>query len=122
MIAPNSNSGSSEQDQPYYVSQDGLLALTISTDVDGEQLIGFHGFEWNVQISVLSELTHLSHEEARRTFIDDVLEDRAIIAVLRRHGEISDVWVTDAPKMDLQYVKEGESLEFRRWSGKTVDV
>lgn len=119
MIAPGNEPplDSDADEGVFHVSPDGLLALCMVRDVDGEWLLGFHGHDWNIQVSVLSELTGLSPEEATRQFVDDVLQDRAIIAILKSHGEIADVWVTESPKIDLQYVKEGESLSFRYWSG-----
>lgn len=114
--------GESGGDRPYYVTDDGLLALTVFQDVDGEALIGFHGFEWNIQVSILSEVLGTSPEEALQTFIADVLQDRSVIAILKMSGELCDVWITDSPKVDLQYVQFGEELSFRYWSGKAAPI
>lgn len=103
-----------------HVTSDGLLALTIVEDTDGESLIGFHGFEWNVQISELSELSGVSRPQALQDFLDDLFHDRSLIAVLSRRGEVVDAWITDDPQIDLQYIQEGEQLSFRYWSGTEV--
>ena len=123
MIAPQNEENDPlpySKSDVYHVSADGVLALTIVNDVDGEELIGFHGFDWSVQVSILSEVAGTSQDVARKKFIDDVLNDRSIIAVLSVHGETADVWITDEPKMDLKFLKEGENLSFRYWSGAKV--
>lgn len=111
----------SDDEHIFHVSSDGLLALTVKCDIDGDQLIGFHGYDWNLQASILSEITGLAIAEAIAVFIEDVLNDRSIIAVLDRGGVVQDVWVTNSPKTDLQYLRPGETLTFRYWSGKAVD-
>lgn len=118
MIAQGSQN--SEDDPVYHVSPDGLLALTVQSDVDGEQLIGFHGFDWSVQMSVLGELANEPAAAAGAKFIDSILRDQALIAVLEQNGMMVDVWITEDPKVDLNYLQEGESLSFRYWSGKTA--
>ena len=101
-----------------FVSPDGLLALSVTEDVDGDQLIGFHGFDWQVQASVLSEVTGLPVAQARQEFIDEVLNDNLLVAVLYQHEEIGDIWVTEDPEMDQSLLKPHEKLIFRYWSGK----
>ncbi|MEM7477564.1 MAG: hypothetical protein AAF483_21465 [Planctomycetota bacterium] len=126
MIAPldeaDDSSNSSEEGgaENYFVSPDGLLALTIVHDIDGEQLLGFHGFDWQVQISVLAEVTGLPAEQAKQEFIDDILSDKLLIAVLYQHNELGDIWVTDDPEMDKSFLKPNEKLEFRYWSGRAA--
>lgn len=115
-IAPESN-----EEPVYHVSPDGKLALTVIGDVDGEQLIGFHGFDWSVQMSILGEVTGTSPREAGMQFIQDVLQDKAMIAVLLSQGMITDVWITEDPKVDRNYLKPGEELQFRYWSGKSAE-
>lgn len=118
MIAVNPiDQAESEDDEPIcHVSPDGLLALIVVSDAEGETLIGFHGFDWHVTASALSHLSGLSELAACAKFVEDVLQNRATIAVLESHGEVLDIWVTDSPQTDLQVLKEGESLSFRYWS------
>ena len=115
MIAPN------DDEHHYHVSPDGLLAISVSNDIDGERLVGFHGFDWKVTVSSLSDESALEQDAALERFISDILEDRFTIAVLKRHGELTDVWVTDDPESDRQFLQAGEELVFRSWSGKILD-
>ena len=119
MISPgDSDQAKPEEDRIFLVSPDGDLALTMEIDIDGECLLGFHGFEWRQQGSVLSEQHGTTVDLACQTFIKQVIEDQAIIAVLSRHGERTDIWITEAPDDDLEYLQEGESILFRYWSGR----
>ncbi len=101
------------------VSPDGALALTIAEDVDGEELIGFHGFEWTVQVSVLGELSGKPAEDAKQAFVEEIRSDQLLIAVLYRFGEVADIWVTDDPEMDKNYLQANEKLVFRYWNGQS---
>jgi hypothetical protein len=104
-------------DPIYHVSPDGQLALTVLEAGDGEVHVCFHGFEWYTPASLLAEISGLKPERAVEHYIEQVLQDNALIAVLREEGEVRDVWVTDAPESDLQHQRPGESIEFRYWSG-----
>jgi hypothetical protein len=103
----------------YHVSPDGSLALTVVDAGDGELHVGFHGFEWYAPASLLAELSGLEPAVAVERYIESVLHDGVLIAVLRQEGEVQDVWITDAPESDLQHQRPGESLEFRYWSGRS---
>lgn len=107
-------------ENPFHISPDGSLALSAIDGVDGEKQVGFHGFDWKLEVSALSTECVPEPEEALEQFIEDVLEDRSIIAVLSKHGEMIDVWVTEDPKSDRSYVRDGEELHFRFWSGIRV--
>lgn len=122
MISPADDSGQDrEDDRIFVVSPDGELALTMEIDVDGECLLGFHGFEWRQQGSVLCEMYGTSVDEACQSFLQNIINDGAVIAVLSCHGDRADVWVTEDPREDLRYLKDGEKLEFRYWSGKSAN-
>ena len=116
MIAANEIPDDSSADR-FVVSDDGLLALSVYEDTDGESLIGFHGYEWRLQASSLVE-DEAQLEDAIDAYFRNVVEDRAMIAVLSEHGEIVDVWVTESPGDDQEYVRPGETLSFRTWSGR----
>lgn len=113
---------SADDEEFFQVSPDGALAISVRNDVDGEKLIGFHGFEWQVQVSSLSEEQGKETAAALDDFVKNILDDRSIIAVLRKHGEIVDVWVTDDPESDREFLQPGEELAFRNWSGAKLDV
>lgn len=122
MIAPSDHEHSAEDDANFHVSPDGLLALRVVRDVDGEELIGFHGFDWSVQIRILSELSGVPAEAAKQAFIDKVLSDVAIIAILKTQGVMMDAWVTEEPHIDLKFLKAHEEIEFRYWSGARPQI
>jgi hypothetical protein len=57
---------------------------------------------------------------AVRCYIDDILEDRAVIAVSRIGDGIRDIWVSDDPVSELRYKPKEETIEFRYWSGQRL--
>ncbi len=50
--------------------------------------------------------------------MEDLIDDRAIIAVSRVGGKIHDVWITDDPLSEMRYKPEEEDIKFRHWSGR----
>lgn len=115
MIAPR------DSDLPpadFHTSPDGQLALSIASDLSGETIIGFHGFDWAMEASHLAEASGLSLLEATQQFVRDILEDRSIIAILTVDGDVEDIWITEHPQSDLEQCTEAEELSFRYWSGK----
>ena len=122
MISPADENQETPEDRIFVVSPDGELALTVEIDVDGECLLGFHGFEWRQLGSVICEQYGTAIDEACESYLQNIITDGAVIAVLSSHGEKSDVWVTEDPNEDLQYLKDGESLAFRYWSGKLATL
>ncbi len=117
MIAANE----SANDDQFFTSPDGLLALAVVCTPEGETLIGFHGFEWYLQANSLTESSGLQEHLAIEKFVNDVLENRSLIAVLIVDGDIVDVWVTELPESDRSYCRDGETLLFRYWSGEIVE-
>lgn len=108
-----------------HVSPDGLLRLFALRNA-GDITIGFDGFGWHTHGDVLAGgytlagRDGLAPEEATRIFVADVMENRAVIALLRVAGSIRDVWVTDDVAKELKYQQEGEQLTFRFWDGTAV--
>ena len=100
------------------MSDDGLLKLIVCREDDGDTAIGFEGFDWHTHTDLLASSWGLSEPDALRRFVDEVLDDRAIIAVSRARGEVRDVWITDDPDSDLRYKTADETIEFRHWSAK----
>ena len=100
-------------------SPDGLLTLKVGREDDGDVCIGFDGYSWHTHADILASLFGLGEDEVVRQFVDDLLASRAIIAVARVGGEISDVWVADEPVPD-KYKPDKETIEFRYWDGRSV--
>ena len=103
-------------------SPDRLLRLIVTRDDDGDTMIGFDGYLWHTHGDILAALSGLTEEEAIREFIERIIGDGQIIVVSRVNGEIRDVWPTDDPQGEYKYKPPEESLEFRRWSGVSVQV
>jgi hypothetical protein len=100
-----------------HTSDDGLLKFVVHRDDDGDTTLGFEGFAWHTHADLLACRSELPEAEAVRDFINDVLEDRAVIAVSRIGNAICDVWITDDPTYELRYKPDEETIEFRYWSG-----
>jgi hypothetical protein len=100
-----------------HTSDDGLLKFMVCRDDDGDMALGFEGFAWHTHADLLRKLYGLPHDDAVGCFIDDILEDRAIIAVCWLGDTIRDVWINGDPASESKYKPEGETIEFRYWSG-----
>src|SRR5947209_771491 len=101
-----------------HTSDDGLLKLIVRRDDDGDTAVGFEGFPWHTHADILTSCSVLSEAVALRQFIEDVLGNRAVIAVCRVGGEARDVWVTNDPASELKYQRRDETIEFRYWRGR----
>ena len=97
-------------------SPDGALTLVISLE-DDENTIGFEGFEWHTHADLLAADTDLTPEEATQRFVEDVVSNHAIIAVLKLGNRIRDVWVTEDIDKEIRYQQPDEEIEFRYWDG-----
>jgi hypothetical protein len=101
-----------------HTSGDGQPKLIVCRYDDGDAAIGFAGFPWHTHADILAALSGLNEPDAIQRFIDDVLEERAIMAVSRVDGMAGDVCITDDPAGALRYKSEDEAIEFRYWSSK----
>src|SRR5688500_11084829 len=105
-----------------HLSPDEALTLVVSQD-DGEITIGFAGFEWHTHGDLLAagyrlvDVTELTPESAAMRFVEDVVSNRAIIAVLKSRNRIRDVWVTHDIDEELRSRQPDEEIEFRYWDG-----
>jgi hypothetical protein len=73
---------------------------------------------WHTHADILPALSGDSNTDAAlRRFVDDVLNGRKTIALLRDGARTVDAWVTDDPASDQAYIAPGEMLEFRLWDG-----
>ena len=102
-------------------SLDGLLRFLVLKDKSGDISLGFDKYSWHTHADILAELSGKSEAVAVRQFVDDLLQDRSIIAIERVGSEIQRVWITDDPRID-KYKPAEATMEFRRWSGQRVDV
>ena len=101
---------------------DGRFTLVVKYEGD-DILIGFAGFGWHTHGSVLAAnyalggVSGLTPEIAMRRFVEDIISNRAVIAVMKRDGVIRDVWITDDIEKELRYQQPDEAIEFRYWDG-----
>jgi hypothetical protein len=101
-----------------HTSPDGLLTLAVDALKDGDVAIGFHGYPWHTHADILASTDSMDETDAVRQFIDNVLNDRSLIAVQLIDGHIHDVWITDDPANDRKYRQSNEEIQFRYWSGR----
>jgi hypothetical protein len=99
-----------------HVSPDGLLRLNLQRDTHGVT-IGFNDFAWSTSGGFLASKWRISEDAAVTRFVDEVLSNRAIIAVALADSAIRDVWVTDRPAAELKYKRHEETIVFRFWNG-----
>jgi hypothetical protein len=101
-----------------HVSPDGLLRFLVVVYPDGDIALGFDGFPWHTHADILTSLLGLEPGEAIRRYVDDLLNDKSVIAVCGVPGEVRDVWITEEPARDATYPIEGEVIDLRYWSGR----
>ena len=103
-------------------SPDGALTLVVSHE-DDDITIGFDGFQWHTHGDVLAATyqlagaTDLTPEGATQRFVEDIVSNHAIIAVVKSGKRIRDVWVTDDVEKELRFEQAEEEIEFRYWNG-----
>jgi hypothetical protein len=101
---------------------DGRFTLVVKYE-DDDVLIGFAGFGWHAHGSVLAAnyalggVSGLTPETATRRFVEDIISNRAVIAVMKTDGTIRDVWITDDIETELRYKQPDEEIGFRYWDG-----
>ena len=86
-----------------HASADGLLTLAVESLKDGDVAIGFRGYPWHTHADILASINAMNETDAVRQFIDDVLNDRSLIAVQIIDNAIHDVWITDDPANECKY-------------------
>jgi hypothetical protein len=102
-----------------HFSPDGSLTFGVEDLGGGDVAIGFCGFPWHTHADILASMSGRSEDEAVRAYVDTVLDDSAVIAILSVDGVVSDVWITDDPESERQYIEPNENLQFRYWSGRS---
>ena len=115
-----------------HISVDGLLKFVACRDDNGDMILGFavvcregdNGitslFYGHTHADILASLSGLPEEVAVRCYIDDILEDRAVIAVSQIGDGIRDMWVSNDPVSELKYKPKEETIEYRYWSGQRL--
>lgn len=101
-----------------HASADSLLTLAVESLNDGDVAIGFRGYPWHTHADILASISSMNETDAVRQFIDDVLNDRSLIAVQIIDDVILDVWITGDPANDVKYKQSNEEIQFRYWSGR----
>ncbi|MCB9925561.1 MAG: hypothetical protein H6822_25650 [Planctomycetaceae bacterium] len=101
-----------------HLSPDGTLALQVKLLDGGDVAIGFRGHAWHTHADILASVSGCPESDAVRRFVEDVLADRAIIAVQSFDDVVHDVWITDDPSSHRKYQQANETLNFRYWSGR----
>lgn len=99
-----------------HVSPDGLLTLNLWRE-DDDVIVQFNDFAWSTSGEFLASKWGTVRDAAVTRFVDEVLGNRAIIAVAQAGTTIRDVWVTDRPDSELKYKRHEETIVFRFWDG-----
>lgn len=94
------------------------MRFVVATDDDGDVALGFDGYPWHTHADILAAVAGVVETDAVEQFVQDLLGNRAVIAISRVGGVIRDVWVTDDPSAEFRHLTEGESIELRLWHGK----
>jgi hypothetical protein len=100
-----------------HVSPDGRLRLLVEHDDGGDIIIGFAGVDSHTDGNVLGALSGLDTADAVGAYVDEILSDRALIAVATVKGEIRNICVVDDLSSVDRYKPADEQIELRRWSG-----
>jgi hypothetical protein len=105
-----------------HTSPDGSLVLLVDLTA-GDWTIGFQGYAWHTHGGILEWSGYDGTPEARtRAFVDDVIQSRRVIVVVRTDGKVSDVIVpddlVDLSKSFAKYAAPNEATEFRYWNGR----
>jgi hypothetical protein len=72
-----------------YTSSDQVLRFRVTRGNDGDVTLGFDGSAWHTHANLLVGWYGLTEGAAVHRFIEDLLQSRIIIAVVRREGTSS---------------------------------
>ena len=86
-----------------HTSPDGAFTFAVEDLGGGDVTIGFRGFPWHTHADILGSMAGHSEVEAVRAYVDSVLGDEAVIAVLTVDDVVSDVWITDDLESDRKH-------------------
>jgi len=99
-------------DEARYTTPDGKFTLLVVPD---EDLLGFEEYPWHTHGEFLASVYKVGSVPE---FLDALFADRLVMAVSRSGDTVHDVCVTADPEAEKEWVKEGEMLELRYWSGR----
>jgi len=99
-----------------YTSPDGRLTFTVARREDGVAL-GFDGFAWHTHADLLVGTFGPSEDIAVEQYVNALLANKLLIALVRDGRETLDIFITRDPQADLRYKPADERLEFRYWDG-----
>lgn len=96
-----------------HTSPDGTLTLIAERLPDEDDvIISFGDFPWHTHPDLLGGAA------GARALVDDVLSDRLSVAIERRDGEITDIFVSFDPSSEGENLPQGVTVELRTWSGR----
>jgi hypothetical protein len=95
-----------------YTTPDGKFTLVVDANHD---LLGFAGCPWHMHGEFLPNVYRIASVP---DFLDALFADRLVMAVSRAGDTVRDVCVTADPEGETEWIREGETLELRYWSGK----
>ena len=91
----------------------------------GDWTIGFDGYAWHTHGDILNAWGYEGTPEARtRALVDDIIQSRRVIALVRTGDRVSDIIVPDdlvdrpLSKHFAKYARPNETTEFRFWDGQ----
>src|SRR4051812_11842874 len=107
-----------------HTSPDDSMVLLVDL-TGGDWTIGFDGFAWHTHGDILDAWGYEGAPEARmRAFVDDIVQSRRVIALVRIDGNVREIRVpadlADRPlsKSFGKYAAPNETAEFRYWNGQ----
>ena len=98
-----------------YTTPDGQFTLLVEPAADA---IGFEDFPWHTHGDLLSRGNIFPGVSSVQEFLKALFADRLVIAVSRIGGTVQNVCISDDPDSEKAYVRDGETLELRYWSGR----
>jgi hypothetical protein len=105
------------QEEIVQTSPDGQITLAVVRTQE-DLVIGFLGYPWHTHADLLAQVYGLNEDAAVSKFIHEITNSEKTIAVLSRHGEVVDAWVTDDHHQ--MRLEPGETLQLRLWDGTPV--
>jgi hypothetical protein len=99
-----------------YVSSDGALTFIVQRD-EQDITLGFEGYPSHTHGDIEAALSGLPVEEAVAQFLNAILTNQAIIAMVAVDGCIRDVWITSDPDKPDPWKPDNETVSFRYWDG-----
>jgi len=107
-----------------HTSPDGLLTLIVSF-ADDDWTVGFEGCDWHTHGEILAGADSDfpdAQRDAVRAFVDDIVESRRVISIVRWNNGWSNVYISHAPHKDrARNTRSDVSIELRYWNGARIE-